>query len=364
VDLRTAERLAFVADPKAVAALEARRDDPAVAKAVAEQFGTLLLQRVMRDGGGQALAMAGGTGGDVVNTLFADTIAQTAMSGDRLGLADMLFRAIAATQPAAARQPASPPPAALPPYHGFPLSPYWQAGGLRPLAHGPTGMPIAPPAPPAAAPAPPPASGGAGPLPGDASRPDDTPAAGAVAPNPEPSLPEEGVSSAAKASAAEIAVFARRIGPALQWAAARLGVSPRVLLAQAALESGWGRSVVGNNVFGIKAGPSWSQARISAPTHEIEGGRDTAEPACFRAYPSLAAAVEDYVSLITGSHRYRPALGLGDDARAYGQALVRGGYATDSAYADKLAEVAASPALAAAMAQLPQAGPLRLADRG
>jgi flagellar protein FlgJ len=173
----------------------------------------------------------------------------------------------------------------------------------------------------------------------------------------------EGASPAGSLS--EIDSFARQIGPSLQWAARQLGVSPRILLAQAALESGWGRALVGNNVFGIKAGSSRATPRISAPTHEIENGRNVAERASFRAYASLDAAVADYVALITGSDRYRAAIGLGDNARAYGEALVRGGYATDGDYAEKLAAVAASPSLETALAALPQPSrPLSAASAG
>jgi flagellar protein FlgJ len=135
----------------------------------------------------------------------------------------------------------------------------------------------------------------------------------------------------------------------LQQAGRQLGVSPKVLLAQAALETGWGRSIVGNNIFGIKAGPSWSGAEVSALTHEMEGGQPVWERASFRAYPSLAAAVKDYVALVGGSSRYQAAIGMGEDARGYAQALIEGGYATDADYASKIAALAASPAVAAAL---------------
>ncbi len=379
MDLATAERLASAADPQAISALQAHRGNPAVAKAVAEQFGTLLMQRIMQNGDGQALAMAGGTGGNIVNALFANTVAQAAMSGDRLGLADILFRSMEAKQkpaasgtgtgpaaPATPQQPATVFSALPPSGSGFPLSPYWQAHGMRPLAGGSPGTPIEPPGSPVAGLMIRPASpGGAAIAAGGTSSPAcPLPAPDAIAPaigTPPPSGDTTSATGAAPTdpvseSGAGIAAFARRIGPVLQRAAEQLGVSPRILLAQAALESGWGRSVVGNNVFGIKAGPSWQRARISAPTHEVENGRPVAQQASFRAYASLDDAVEDYVSLIADSPRYRAAIGLGEDVRGYGEALVRGGYATDGDYAQKLAAVAASPALAAAMTELNQGG--------
>jgi flagellar protein FlgJ len=352
MDLATAERLASVVDPNSVSALQGRRDDPAVRKAVAEQFGTLLLERVMQNGDGEALAMAGGTGGSIVNALFAKTIAQTAMSGDRLGLAELLFRSIAAAAPPHAAAAS----AAAPLSRGFPLSPYWQMGGMRPLAG--RNAPIAPSQSAAARPTPP----GSPALPARDAVPPAVPPP-ASAPMPDDDIPPSSATAGEGASMTAIAAFARRLAPALQRAAGRLGVSPRILLAQAALESGWGRSAIGNNVFGIKADPFSAAAQISAPTHEIENGREVTERASFRAYASLDAAVEDYVALIAGSPRYRAALGLGDDARAYGEALLRGGYATDGDYAAKLAAVAASPSLAAAMAELPQEGSPPLPER-
>jgi flagellar protein FlgJ len=150
------------------------------------------------------------------------------------------------------------------------------------------------------------------------------------------------------ASSTQMTYFARRLGPLLQEAAQRLGVSARVLLAQAALETGWGRAVVGNNVFGIKAGSTWSGARVTAATHEVENGRSVPATAEFRSYGSLGEAVQDFVSLVADSGRYRSALGAGNNAKNYGEALIKSGYATDTDYPAKLAAVAASPAIEAA----------------
>src|SRR5579884_3945934 len=211
MDLGTAERLASVVDSHSVSALEGRRDDPSVRKAVAEQFGTLLLERVMQNGDGEALAMTGGAGGSLVNALFAKTIAETAMSGDRLGLADLLFRSLAAAPRAAAAVPT----AAAPPSHGLSLSPYWQMGGLRPLAAAGRNAPIAPsPSPGVGLAARPATAGIAAPPPASAPGDDVPPNGGALAPGGVP----EGASTAA------IAAFARRLGPALQRAAEQLGI--------------------------------------------------------------------------------------------------------------------------------------------
>ena len=140
-------------------------------------------------------------------------------------------------------------------------------------------------------------------------------------------------------------------------------MSPRILLAHAALETGWGRSVVGNNLFGIKAGASWQGPEVTTLTHEEETGERVSRMAAFRAYPSLDASVQDYVSLIGGSSRYQGLMGLGDDIGAYARALIAGGYATDTNYGRKLEAVAADAA--AAFGTPSQPAPLGLfATRG
>jgi len=164
---------------------------------------------------------------------------------------------------------------------------------------------------------------------------------------------DAGVSSAQSRS------FAQQLAPLLKEAGRQLGVAPKILLAQAALETGWGRSVAGNNIFGVKAGSSWSGSSTTTMTHEFEEGRMVPREAAFRAYPSVDAAVQDYVALIGGSPRYQSALGAGDDAAAYARGLVAGGYATDNEYAQKLQAVASQPAAVAL--DLPNGpGPLHL----
>jgi peptidoglycan hydrolase FlgJ len=351
MDLAAAERLAATSDPKAVASLQKHNRDPAVAKAVAEQFGALLLQRMMQGDDGRALAMADGTGSDIVNAMFAQTMAETAMSGDRLGLANLLFRTMEAKQrspsgadvgaPTASEPPADAPTAGVPAAaRDFPLAAYWRANGRRPLGAGLLRASFEPESGSAAFAVPPrnPAL--------------QTPSAIGRWPPATATAPVASADSRPSGGAptARMSDFARRLVPLLQRAAGRLGVSPKTLLAHAALETGWGRSMVGNNLFGIKAGPSWPGARIAARTHEIENGQSITQIASFRAYPSLAAAVQDYASLVADSPRYRAALNKGADARGYGAALIAGGYATDGFYPEKLATVAASRAVADAFA--------------
>jgi len=133
--------------------------------------------------------------------------------------------------------------------------------------------------------------------------------------------------------------FVQRLWPAARRAASRLGVDPKVILAQAALESGWGRYSPGgdsHNLFGIKADGAWKGERVEVSTLEFRQGVAVREKAAFRAYDSPEASLEDYADFIQGNPRYRPALARAADPDAYLEALQRAGYATDPAYADKI----------------------------
>jgi flagellar protein FlgJ len=152
------------------------------------------------------------------------------------------------------------------------------------------------------------------------------------------------------ATADEIAAFKHKLMPLLEKAGQQLGVSPKILMAQTAIETGWGRSVVGNNLFGIKAGSSWTGQKVDAATHEYQNGELISITDAFRAYPSAEASVQDFVSLVSNSPRYRAALGAGENVVAYAQSLLAGGWATDINYVQKLHAVASSAAINAAAA--------------
>jgi flagellar protein FlgJ len=150
------------------------------------------------------------------------------------------------------------------------------------------------------------------------------------------------------AASAERTGFIGQLWPAAEQAAQKLGIHPLNLIAQAALESNWGKSVPrsadgtsSHNLFGIKAGASWSGASVTSGTQEYQGGSARPTTAAFRAYASPAASVQDYVALLTANPRYRAALGSGASVESFGAALQQGGYATDPDYARKLTAVAA-----------------------
>jgi len=141
--------------------------------------------------------------------------------------------------------------------------------------------------------------------------------------------------------------FLDMIRPHAREAARRLGVAPELVAAQAALESGWGQRPLRDrdgadthNLFGIKAGSSWRGEIAEVLTTEFENGVAVKRTERFRSYSDLAEAFQDFTRLLLNAPRYRMALNTGNDAAAYAQALVKGGYATDPAYADKLVSVA------------------------
>lgn len=160
-------------------------------------------------------------------------------------------------------------------------------------------------------------------------------------------------------TAATPEAFIERVWPYAQRAAAALGVDPRMLVAQAALETGWGRHMpraadgsAGHNLFGIKAGRGWQGERSSHLTQEFRDGRMQTERADFRRYDSIEQSFADYVNLLRGSPRYAPALAAAGNNHAYASALQRAGYATDPQYATKLTAIAHGPRLNRALAAL------------
>jgi flagellar protein FlgJ len=151
------------------------------------------------------------------------------------------------------------------------------------------------------------------------------------------------------------AEFVDALMPVAEQVAAQLGVDSRVLLSQAALETGWGEKVIRRadgsssfNFFNIKATPGWKGDIVTVPTTEYRNGVAVREFAAFRAYASPAESFADYAQLIGNSPRYQPALAQADDPRAYMHALQRAGYATDPRYAQKVLDVFASASVQAA----------------
>ena len=340
MNLGTAQSLAAVAGTNDLAGLKHSVNNPVAAQKVSQQFGAMLMQNLMRQSDGTAMPFVSGTGSDVVNQMFAGAISKATMAHDHMGLTDMILHSIQKKQEANGEAPAAGGPAAAKPAatgNGLSLAAYWQGGGIRPLAAAIAKGAISP------------GSGAAMALMTHIN-PKLMTAFGAGAPAPATSTTMQSRPGHASggASPAEIAAFSQKLLPLLQQAGQQLGVSPKILLAQAAIETGWGRSVVGNNLFGIKAGSSWSGQKIETPTHEYQNGELVSITDAFRAYPSVEASVQDFVSLVANNPRYRAALGKGDDVVAYAQGLLAGGWATDINYVQKLQSVVASPSVSGA----------------
>ncbi len=130
-----------------------------------------------------------------------------------------------------------------------------------------------------------------------------------------------------------------RVRPWAEQAARQLGTTPETLIAQSALETGWGTSspAAGNNYFGIKADKRWSGDHMMAVTTEYEKDKPAEVSASFRKYSSPAQSFQDYAAFVAGSDRYKAV--LGQSGRDYFQALAEGGYATDPAYAEKASAI-------------------------
>ena len=156
--------------------------------------------------------------------------------------------------------------------------------------------------------------------------------------------------------------FVRRMWPHAQEAARRLGVAPEVLIAQAAHETAWGRSVprfadgrTSHNLFGIKASRGWEGERVVNSTFEFVNGVAVRLKDGFRAYPSYADSFNDYVRFLQVNPRYGQALDSVGDGFSYLRELQRAGYATDPAYARKIQGLMNGPAFDEALGTLKSA---------
>ncbi|MFQ3788120.1 flagellar assembly peptidoglycan hydrolase FlgJ [Halomonas sp. A29] len=178
----------------------------------------------------------------------------------------------------------------------------------------------------------------------DAELPGAVPAAQAAAPAPgNLAAPQRTRTNAAPGE--HVQRFMERLSAPAQAASRKTGVPAELILAQAALETGWGRHEIATangsnsyNLFGIKAGSSWQGRTTDIVTHEYINGRRTQVVDTFRVYGSFEEAFTDYARLIGNNPRYAAVTTAGNAQQA-ARALQAGGYATDPAYADKLIAV-------------------------
>ncbi|MET0657228.1 MAG: flagellar assembly peptidoglycan hydrolase FlgJ [Steroidobacteraceae bacterium] len=282
----------FYADFQGLAALkrDAKAQSPDALKEAAKQFESLFTRMLLK-------SMRATSMGDELfdsqqtqfyQDMFDDQMAVHLSQGKGMGLADMLVRQLQQAQPAA-------------------TGPAAAGHGTRDLGPGveknPEGGRAIPQAERASTPKP-------------------------QAPGPESNTKQDFITS---------------MLPHAERAARTLGVDPHALIAQAALETGWGKSLPshagGNssfNLFGIKAGTSWSGATVASRTLEFDAGVAVTKQEKFRAYDSAADSFNDYAALLGRSPRYAAARNTGSNVHAFAQALQAGGYATDPNYAQKL----------------------------
>lgn len=157
--------------------------------------------------------------------------------------------------------------------------------------------------------------------------------------------------------------FVQKMLPFAQKAAKELGVAPEFLVAQSALESGWGSKIASDsqggtshNLFGIKADKSWDGPVASSKTLEFEGGVAVQQRASFRKYDGFGEGFSDYVKFLKSNPRYESALAEASNANKFGAALQEAGYATDPAYASKIQAVMNSDIIRNAVASTGKQG--------
>lgn len=137
--------------------------------------------------------------------------------------------------------------------------------------------------------------------------------------------------------------FIALVKPHAENVARETGLPAKALIAQAALETGWGQRIVpgrhggsSNNLFNIKADQRWDGDKSHVNTLEFDGTTADKQKAAFRSYVNLEQSLHDYANFIKQHPRYERAVAAADKPERYAEQLQQAGYATDPHYADKL----------------------------
>lgn len=145
---------------------------------------------------------------------------------------------------------------------------------------------------------------------------------------------------------AHVEAFQNRLQADAELASKMTGIPAKFMLAQAALETGWGKKEIvsrdgrsAHNLFGIKATGNWTGKVVEATTIEYINGKPQKRVEKFRAYDSYADAFKDYANLLRSNPRYERVLASAQDADGFAYGLQRAGYATDPHYAEKLSRI-------------------------
>jgi len=292
---------------------QAHRDPEKKLREVASQFEAIFIQNMLKSARAASVASGAldGPHSDTYKEMYDQQLALTLAKGKGIGIAEMLVRQLQNSMPSAsaADQVNSAP---------SPAMRVTQMAGTATI--------------------PPPRS---------------SPSATHLS-TPPPTPPKEVSAAQASSQPSQPAATGRRtpgefvseVWPAACEAAELLGVDPEVLVAQSAVESGWGRSVPrlpngqsSYNLFGIKADGRWPGARTVVSTLEYQDGVAVRRQEPFRAYGSFTESFADYAHFLNSNPRYQNALNHVDDPEAFLRGLQAAGYATDPAYARKVASV-------------------------
>lgn len=136
--------------------------------------------------------------------------------------------------------------------------------------------------------------------------------------------------------------FVQSLFPAVKRFASQVGLDPAMMVAQAALETGWGKHIVGgvnassNNLFNIKADSRWSGQKVNTQTLEFKNGIAVQEHAQFRKYHSIEESIQDFIQFIQDQPRYQSAWQQKGDGLSFIRQLHDAGYATDPQYTEKV----------------------------
>jgi flagellar protein FlgJ len=307
---------------------------PAMEKAAHEletQFASMLIKSMRGTTGGDPLA-----GGDTTyRDMYDGQLAKELTKGRGLGLAPMIMQQLQRSTGQAPASPSAPTGAAMPLTRPAGFIPLVQPSGMSPLTLG-APLTLAP----------------------------STHGVSMAAMSPAPAVAPAASSASTEAcgpltpmDCSSPEAFVKSLWPHAKKVAQELGVSAKALVAQAALETGWGKRLVGgngnvsHNLFGIKAGGSWSGDKVASATHEFVNGVRQSARASFRAYASPADSFADYARLL-GGNRYAQARGTGEDAHRFASALQHAGYATDPSYANKITAIANGATMRRALAAL------------
>ncbi len=140
--------------------------------------------------------------------------------------------------------------------------------------------------------------------------------------------------------------FIQGLYPYAQQAASKLNLDPKVLIAQAALETGWGKFIMhdkqgepGFNLFGIKSANGWEGDAIEIDTLEVENSIVKKVKAQFRKYQNFAESFEDYTRFLLNNNRYQKAVSMAENPESFVKELQSAGYATDPNYAAKIMRI-------------------------